>query len=121
MPDSGATWLVTRAVGHVRATELFMSGKRFSGQQAADWGLFTEAVPPEQLEERLEKYIQKYSNGPTKAYGNIKTLINRCVYSDWSLGTYSEVELQGELEQTEDFREAVFSFFEKRKPNFQGK
>ena len=76
---------------------------------------------PEQLEERLEKYIQKYSNGPTKAYGNIKTLINRCVYSDWSLGTYSEVELQGELEQTEDFREAVFSFFEKRKPNFQGK
>ena len=56
-----------------------MSGKRFSGQQAADWGLFTEAVPPEQLEERLEKYIQKYSNGPTKAYGNIKTLINRCV------------------------------------------
>lgn len=121
VPDSGATWLVTKAVGQVRATELFMSGKRFSGQQAAEWGLFTEAVPPEQLEERLARYIEKYSNGPTVAYGNIKTLINRCVYSDWSSGMYSEVELQGECEQTEDFREAVFSFFDKRKPNFQGK
>lgn len=121
VPDSGATWLVTRAVGTTRATELFMSGKRFSGQQAADWGLFTEAVPPEQLEERLEKYIEKYANGPTVAYGNIKTLINRCAYSDWSNGTYSEVELQGECEQTADFREAVFAFFEKRRAKFIGK
>lgn len=121
VPDSGATWLVTRAVGHVRATELFMSGKRFTGQQAADWGLFTEAVPHEQLEERLSKYIDKYSHGPTKAYANIKTLINRCVYPDWASGTYSEVELQGELEQTDDFREAVFAFFDKRKPEFRGK
>ncbi len=112
---------MTKAVGTTRATELFMSGKRFSGQQAADWGLFTEAVPPEQLEERLQKYITKYANGPTVAYGNIKTLINRCAYSDWSTGTYSEVELQGECEQTEDFREAVFAFFDKRRPEFKGK
>ena len=121
VPDSGATYLVTRAVGYVKATELFMSGKRFTGQEAADWGLVTEAVPSEHLDETLERYLKKYANGPTTAYGNIKIMINRAVFSSWSSGMESEIECQGECEQTADFREAVFAFFDKRKPSFTGK
>jgi len=121
VPDSGATYLVTKAIGYVKATELFMSGKRFTGKEAADWGLVTEAVPKDQLDETLTKYIKKYANGPTTSYGHIKTMINRAVFSDWSSGTQSEIECQGECEQTADFREAVFAFFDKRKPNFIGK
>ena len=121
VPDSGATYLVSRAIGYVKATELFMSGKRFTGRQAAEWGLVTEAVPQDQIDARLETYIKKYANGPTVAYRNIKTMINRAMFSSWSSGMESEIECQGECEQTADFREAVFAFFEKRKPDFIGK
>jgi Enoyl-CoA hydratase/carnithine racemase len=120
VPDSGATYFVTRAIGTVRATELFMSGKRFTGREAAEWGLFTEAVAADKLEERVKQYIEKYSHGPTKAYANIKTMINRAQYADFVAGMQSEIECQGECEQTEDFKEAVNAFFEKRKPVFKG-
>ena len=76
VPDSGAAMLVTRAVGTTRAAELFMSGRPFSGREAADWGLFTEAVPADRLEARVGEYVEKYANGPTAAYGEIKELIN---------------------------------------------
>ena len=121
VPDSGATYFVTRAIGTTRATELFMSGRVFTGKEAADWGLFTISVPAEELEDTLQKYIKKYSNGPTVAYANIKTMINRAKFSIYADGMQSEVELQGMCEQTDDFKEAVFAFLEKRKPEFQGR
>lgn len=121
VPDSGATYFVTRAIGTTRATDLFMSGRMFTGREAADWGLFTTAVPSTELEGTLEKYIKKYVNGPTTAYANIKTMINRAQYSSYADGMQSEIELQGMCETTEDFKEAVFAFLEKRKPNFQGR
>lgn len=121
VPDSGAAQLVTRAVGSTRAKDLFMSGRFFSGRDAADWGLFTEAVPAEQVEERVMRYIKKYSSGPAVAYAGIKTLINRAQYSAYADGIQTEVDTQGECELTEDYVEAVTAFLEKRKPEFKGK
>jgi enoyl-CoA hydratase/carnithine racemase len=121
VPDSGAAYLVTRAVGTTRAKDLFMSGRFFSGKDAADWGLFTEAVPAEKLEESVMKYIKKYSSGPAVSYAGIKTMINRAQYAAYADGIQAEVDAQGECELTEDYVEAVTAFLEKRKPNFQGK
>lgn len=121
VPDSGAAYLVTRALGTTRAKELFMSGRFFSGREAADWGLFTEAVPAEALEERTEKYIEKYANGPSVAYAGIKNLINRAQYAAYADGIQAEIDAQGACELTEDYVEAVNAFLEKRKPAFQGK
>lgn len=121
VPDSGATYLVTRAVGTTRAKELFMSGRFFSGREAADWGLFTEAVPPEQLEARVMRYAEKYAAGPSTAYAGIKTLINRAQFAAYADGLQAEVDAQGECECTADFAEAVTAFLEKRKPNFVGR
>ena len=98
-----------------------MSGRVFTGKEAADWGLFTTSVPGEELENTLQKYIKKYANGPTVAYANIKTMINRVQFPSYSDGLQSEVELQGMCEQTDDFKEAVFAFLEKRKPEFHGR
>ncbi len=121
VPDSGATYLVTRAVGTVRATELLMSGRRFTGREAADMGLVTLAVPHSEMEAKLTEYIEKYSNGPTTAYGFIKTMINRASFAAYADGMESEIEYQGICEQTDDFKNAVTSFFEKKKPSFTGK
>ena len=120
VPDSGATYFVTRAIGTTRTTELFMSGRVFTGREAADWGLFTEAVPAEELEEKVNKYIKKYSNGPTLAYANIKSMINQAQFSAYSQGSQYEIDLQGQCEMSDDFKEAVNAFLEKRRPNFKG-
>lgn len=121
MPDSGAACLVTRAVGTTRAKDLFMSGRFFSGKDAADWGLFTEAVPAEELEERVMKYVKKYSSGPSVAYAGIKTVINRAQFAAYADAMQAEIDAQGECELTEDFPEAVTAFLEKRRPQFKGK
>lgn len=121
VPDSGAVYLVTRALGTVRAAELLMSGRRFLGREAADMGLVTTAVPREELESTLETYVAKYANGPTVAYGYIKAMMNRTPFTDYTVCTESEIEYQGICEQTEDHKEAVYAFLEKRKPVFQGK
>lgn len=121
VPDSGATYLVTRAVGTVRATDLLMSGRSFSGADAARWGLVTEAVPPGQLEERVRSYAKKYSTGPGVAYAGIKSMINEAQFSHFGAGIQREVSLQGRCERTEDFRTAVQAFFQKTPPEFRGR
>lgn len=120
VPDGGLTYLLTQSIGPVKATELFMSGKRLSGAEAREWGIITDAVHADKLEETINKYIDKYSNGPTKTYGHIKTLINRVCYSELNACMQNEVEAQCMCSLTEDHREAVAAFVEKRKPVFKG-
>mgnify|MGYP000902535732 FL=1 len=121
VPDGGSTYLVSKAVGPVKATELLMSGKRFSGAQAKEWGLITEAVPKEQLEQTVQTYIEKYAKGPSVAYAQIKRLLMSVNYSELNACMQNEVEAQHMCSLTQDHREAVTAFVEKRKPDFQGR
>lgn len=121
IPDGGIVYLLSRAVGTVRATELLMSGRRFTGAQARDWGLLTEAVPGEELEETVRKYIQKYSTGPSVAYGQLKGLINAACYHELGACMQNEVQAQYVCSLSEDYREAVNAFVEKRRPDFKGR
>lgn len=120
VPDSGTALLVTRAVGTMRAKEILMTGKRFTGKQAAEWGLMTEAMPKEALDECLEKYLNKFANGPTVAYGYIKAMINANSYYKFDENLENEIKFQTICEKTEDHKEAVYAFFDKRKPDFKG-
>lgn len=121
VPETGAAAVVTAAIGTTRAKELFMSGRVFRGKEGAQMGLFTEAVPKEQLEQRVRQYIEKYANGPTVSYGNIKRMINQVRFSGYNLLTQLEMDLEAECEATEDHREAVYAFLEKRPAQFVGK
>lgn len=120
VPDGGLTYLLTKAVGTVKATELLMSGRKLNGAEAKDWGIITEAVPADKLENTVNDCIKKYSNGPTKTYGYIKTLINKVSYSELNACMQNEVEAQYMCSLTEDHREALTAFIEKRKPIFKG-
>ena len=73
-PDMGSSVLLTRRVGPARAADLFMTGRRFTGKEAADMGIITRAVPAEELEENVKKQITALANGPTLSYAEIKML-----------------------------------------------
>ena len=121
VPDGGITYMLSRAVGTVRATELLMSGRKFTAAEAKSWGMITEAVPKEELEATVQRYIRKYSTGPSVAYANIKALINRTCYSELNFCMQNEVPAQYACSTSDDHREAVTAFVEKRKPAFTGR
>ncbi len=121
IPDGGAAYMLSQLVGPNKATELLMSGRRFTGAQAAEWGIVTEAVPKESLEETVQKYIAKYSSGPSVAYGQLKALLNNVNYRELNACMQMEVEAQYTCSKSEDHYNAVTAFVEKRKPVFQGK
>lgn len=121
IPDGGVVYMLTKAVGPAKAMDLLMSGRRFSGAQAKEWGIITEAVPKEQLEETVGKYIQKYAQGPGVAYAQLKSLMNSACYAELGACMQNEVDAQYVCSCSADHREAVNAFVEKRKPVFVGK
>ena len=121
VPDGGITYMLTKAAGPVKAMELMMSGKKFSGKEAAEWGIITEAVPAEEQEAVVQKYIKKYSAGPSVAYAQIKKLMLDSCYHDLTACMQNEVTAQYICSRSSDHYEAVSAFCEKRKPNFSGK
>ncbi|MCI8915565.1 MAG: enoyl-CoA hydratase [Oscillospiraceae bacterium] len=121
VPDGGITYMLSRAVGTTRATDLLMSGRRFTAAEAKSWGMITEAVPREELEATVQRYIKKYSAGPGVAYANIKALINRSCFSELNLCMQDEVAAQYACSTSQDHKEAVAAFVDKRKPAFTGK
>lgn len=121
IPDGGALFSLAKAVGTPRATELLMTAKMFTGQEAFEWGLATKAVPADELEEATMKLVNKLAKGPTTAYGLIKTMLNRVEMGGLELQLDNEAEYQSICAATDDFKEGVRSFFEKRRPVFQGR
>lgn len=121
VPDMGSNLLLARAVGKVKATELVMLGNRFTGKEAAEYGIITKAVPAEELEAQVMKIANKLAKGPTLAYAKMKKLINRVQYENLENVMANEAEYQQQLCKSEDHAEAIRAFFEKRRPDFQGK
>ena len=121
VPDMGSNLLLARAVGKGKATELVMLGNRFTGRDAADWGIIARAVPNEDLEAEVMNTAKKLAAGPTMAYARMKKLINRVQYESLEAVMANEGEYQQQLCKSADHAEAVRAFFEKRRPVFQGK
>jgi 2-(1,2-epoxy-1,2-dihydrophenyl)acetyl-CoA isomerase len=120
-PDSGATWLLPRRVGEVRARELLMLGRTLSGEDAAAWGAIHRAVPGRALEGEVEMLVEQLVAGPTVALGLTKWLLHqgRAVpLADQLANEALALELSS---RTEDFREGMSAFREKRPPEFRGR
>lgn len=121
IPDVGGPLPLVKAVGVAKATELLMTGRMFSANEALDWGLVNEIVPLDQLEAATMKLATKLANGPTVAYGCIKAMINRSAYAELSMELDCEAEYQALCSKTEDHKEGITAFVEKRKPVFKGR
>jgi 2-(1,2-epoxy-1,2-dihydrophenyl)acetyl-CoA isomerase len=121
MPDGGSTAFVPAAVGKARAFGMAMLGERVPAQQALDWGLINRVVQPESLPKESLDLAKQLAKGPTRSYAGTKKALNQMLYGNIDAQLELEADIQHELTRSEDFREGVMAFAEKREANFQGK
>jgi 2-(1,2-epoxy-1,2-dihydrophenyl)acetyl-CoA isomerase len=120
VPDTGASFFVARLLGYARAFEWLCSGRRLSAADAHAWGLVTEVVDGGRLAARAQEIAATFAALPTRAIAMTKRLLDRAAIS--SLGEQLELEaqLQAAAAESDDFREGVAAFLEKREPRFSG-
>jgi 2-(1,2-epoxy-1,2-dihydrophenyl)acetyl-CoA isomerase len=121
VPDSGGTFFLPRLVGHARAMGLALLGERLSAEQAERWGLIWKALDDDQLMAEAGSIAQTLAAGPTKGYGLIKKAMYASACNTLDAQLDLERDLQREAGFSEDYREGVAAFMQKRRPNYKGK
>ena len=121
VPDCGSTWFLPRMAGDVRARAMVMLAEKISAADALQYGLVWKVYPDDQLMHEARATAQKMAQMPTRAYDLIKQAL--AVSSGNGLGEQLEVEalMQGQAIATEDHKEGVTAFLQKRPAQFKGK
>jgi len=121
VPDSGGTWILPRLIGHARALGLALTGDAIAAEKAESWGLIWRAVDDGELMGEAGKLVERLACGPTRGYAAIKMAMRRSWLTGFNEQLDLERDLQRELGYSNDFREGVAAFSEKRKPEFTGR
>lgn len=119
-PDGGGAYLLPRLVGPQKAKELIFFGDDLSAADALAIGLVNKVVPRDALDDEAAQWAARLANGPTKAIGLAKWLINRSLESDRRAAFDEEAWAQELTISTADSAEGMKSFAERRKPEFKG-
>ena len=123
VPDSGGSYFIARLLGPARAFEWMTSGRRLSPEEARDWGQLSlsEIVRGEDLPARAAELAAQLAAMPTRGVGMTKRLFDRAAESTLEEQLEWEAQLQSAATKTDDFREGVNAFLEKRDPKFEGR
>lgn len=121
VPDSGNLYYLPRLIGHAKALELAILGEKISALEAKEYGLVTKVISLENWTEETTVFAEKLANLPTTAIG----LIKRSLHNSWNTTFDEYLEKEAQYQRiaglTEDHKEGVTAFIEKRKATFTGK
>jgi len=120
VPDSGGTFFTRRLLGYARAFEWLAMGRKLTAAEAHAWGLVSEVVEVDRLPERAAELAAELAALPTRAIGMTKRLLDHAETATLEEQLEREAQLQSVATQTDDFREGVAAFLEKRLPRFSG-
>jgi len=121
VPDSGGSFFATRLLGYARAFEWLTTGRRLSAAEAHAWGLVSEVVEAGELPARAAALAGELAALPTRGIALTKRLLDHAQTATLEEQIALEAELQAAATETEDFREGVAAFLEKRPPRFEGR
>ena len=120
-PDSGNSWLMPRLVGLARAKQMIMRGRPIDAETAVSWGLIAECVPDDELDASVDALATELAGAATVAVGLAKTLIHR----NLEVGLHTGLQTEGIYEElavrSDDFKEGINAFVEKRDPDYTGR
>ncbi len=120
VPDSGGSYFIARLLGPARAFEWMTSGRRLSAEEAQAWGLVSEIALTDDLSARAAELAAQLAAMPTRGIGMTKRLFDRAAESTLEEQLEWEAQLQSAATKTDDFREGVNAFLEKRDPRVRG-
>jgi 2-(1,2-epoxy-1,2-dihydrophenyl)acetyl-CoA isomerase len=120
VPDSGGTFFLPRMAGLQRAAAMMMLGEKISAQKAEEYGMIYKVIHDENPIETALQTAYKLASMPTRALGLTKNALNRSLFSDLEKQLEAEKALQQMAGNTQDYKEGVQAFLEKRKPVFKG-
>jgi 2-(1,2-epoxy-1,2-dihydrophenyl)acetyl-CoA isomerase len=120
-PDSGATWLLPRRIGEVRAREMIHLGRVVEGAEAAEWQMIHRAVPEADLDDTVAELVATLAKSATVGLGLAKWLLHVGTTTPLDDHLRNEAFAMELSSRSEDFREGLKAFGEKRSPEFGGR
>lgn len=121
VPDSGSSWTLPRLAGQARALGMALTGEPIVAEQAAKWGLVWKCVDDEALVDEANALVGKFSSAPTRGLAETKKLIRTAFTRTLDEQLDLERDKMRELGFSDDYKEGVDAFMNKRKPQFKGK
>ncbi|MEM9168085.1 MAG: enoyl-CoA hydratase/isomerase family protein [Pseudomonadota bacterium] len=120
IPGSGGSIRLLHMIGVQRTKDMTFRSRRVPGAQAHDWGIVLDCVPDDKLEETVDKFVEELVDFSPLAQRTIKGVLNSAQNTDLQAGIEIEGQAYGRLRSSDDFREGVDSFYEKRPAKFSG-
>ena len=121
VPDSAGTWFLPRAVGHARAMGLTLLGDKLPAETAKEWGMIWDVVEDAELKTKVTELAERLAKQPTFGLSLIKKAIHQSSNNTFDEQVLLERDLQRIAGRSEDYREGVQAFMNKREPTFKGR
>lgn len=121
VPDSAGTWFLPRAVGHARAMGLTLLGDKLPAETAKEWGMIWDVAEDAELKTKVTELAERLAKQPTFGLSLIKKAIHQSSNNTFDEQVLLERDLQRIAGRSEDYREGVQAFMNKREPNFKGR